>query len=77
LSVEVRPCASTEELVEALKPIGHYFGVSASEGWGERAARWLELDRVLGASGPGAIGEAAEVRYGELLGRYASFSSGA
>ena len=55
MTVEVRPCASMEELAAALAPIGHYFGVAASEGWAERAALWLELDRVLGARIDGRI----------------------
>jgi predicted acetyltransferase len=55
LTVEVRPCASTEELVAALAGIGHYFGVSASDEWAERASRWLELERVLSARVDGRI----------------------
>ena len=55
MTLEVRPCASADELVEALAPIGHYFGLSGSDGWAERFAQWVELDRVLGARVDGRI----------------------
>ncbi|HEX6762519.1 MAG TPA: GNAT family N-acetyltransferase [Gaiellaceae bacterium] len=62
--MEVRPCASIEELSGALAGIGHYFGVPGSDDRAERAANWLELERVLAARADGQIvGGAATVSF--------------
>jgi hypothetical protein len=47
VSVEVRACASNDELVEALEPISHYFGSASSPEGAERFAQWIDLDRAL------------------------------
>jgi predicted acetyltransferase len=53
--VDVRPCASIDEFVEALAPIYHYFGSASSRDGAERLAQWLELDRVLVARVDGRV----------------------
>jgi predicted acetyltransferase len=53
--VDVRPCSSLDELVEALAPIYHYFGAASTPETAERLAHWLELDRVLVARVDGAV----------------------
>jgi predicted acetyltransferase len=45
--VDVRPCSSLDEFVEALVPIYHYFGSASTPESAERLAQWLELERVL------------------------------
>ena len=47
--MDVRPCASTEELADALGVIGHYFGLDRSIENAERFLDWIELDRMHGA----------------------------
>lgn len=44
--IEVRACASPEELRGALDAIGHYFGVENTLEDAERFAHWLEVDRM-------------------------------
>jgi predicted acetyltransferase len=46
MDIEVRPCASTEELRDALNVIGHYFGYENQIEDAERFAQWTELARV-------------------------------
>lgn len=63
MTVEVRPCSSPDELVEAITPIYHYFGTAATAESAERLAHWLELERVLVAridgSAVGGVGTAS------------------
>jgi predicted acetyltransferase len=51
MDVDIRPCASGEELRQAITPIGHYFGQStpANEDRFERLSRVLPSARVYGA----------------------------
>jgi len=49
MSVDVRPCASTEELADALGVISQYFGMEGSVEGAERFLNWIELDRMHGA----------------------------
>ena len=53
--VDVRPCSSIDEFVEALGPISHYFGSAPSRDRAERFAHWLELERVLVARVDGRV----------------------
>jgi predicted acetyltransferase len=46
MDIAVRPCASIEELHEALKVIGHYFGNETRLEDVERFLRWIDLERV-------------------------------
>ena len=47
MSIEVRPCASLDELRRALDAISHYFGQDNTLEDAERFAQWIELDRML------------------------------
>ena len=49
MDVDVRPCATTEELADAIAVIGHYFGLERSIENAERFGNWIELDRMHGA----------------------------
>jgi predicted acetyltransferase len=53
--IEVRPCASLEDLRDALNGIGHYFGFENTVEDAERFAQWIELERMLVAEEDGAI----------------------
>ena len=55
MSVEVRPCATKEELVDAAGAITFYFGGGRDETWPDRWLRNFELDRMLAAFVEGAI----------------------
>jgi predicted acetyltransferase len=64
MDIEVRPCASTEELLEALKPISHYFGVENQLADVERFAHWIEIERVHAAfEGDRIVGGAGAFTY--------------
>jgi predicted acetyltransferase len=50
MDVQIRPCASTEEVRQAISPIGHYFGRSLPDDeLAERLIRFLPGDRVYAA----------------------------
>ena len=68
------PCASLDELREALQPISHYFGSEATPEGTERVAQWLELERMHAAvvdgrivGGAGAFGFDVSVPGGGLV----------
>jgi predicted acetyltransferase len=46
MAIEVRPCASVEELKSALNVISHYFGHENSDEDAERFADWIEVERM-------------------------------
>jgi len=54
-TVDVTPCSSLDEFVEALAPISHYFGAASSPDSAERLAQWLALERVLVARVDGSV----------------------
>ena len=58
MDVEIRPCASADDLRHALAPIRHYFGRSApNEDQAERFTRVLPADRIYAAwEGSRAVG---------------------
>jgi predicted acetyltransferase len=57
MDIEVRPCASVEELRDALNVISHYFGNETQLEDAERFAHWAEIERVHAAfEGDRAIG---------------------
>ncbi len=58
MDVEIRPCASAEEVKQAITPIGYYFGRSApDENQAERLTRVLPAERVYAAwEGGRAVG---------------------
>ena len=58
MDVEIRPCASAEEVRQAITPIGHYFGSSApDENQSEQVARVLPAERIYAAwEGERAVG---------------------
>ena len=49
MDVDVRPCATTDELADAIAVIGQYFGLERSVENAERFLNWIELDRMHGA----------------------------
>jgi predicted acetyltransferase len=55
MDIEVRPCASTEELRDALNVISHYFGHENQDEDAERFANWIEVDRMHAAREDGKI----------------------
>src|ERR1700746_900936 len=56
MDVEVRPCASAEEVKHAIAPIANYFGRSApNEDLAERLARLLTAHRVYSAWESGRV----------------------
>jgi predicted acetyltransferase len=55
VEIEVRPCASPEELRDALNAINHYFGHESSLEDAERFSRWLEVERMHAAFADGRI----------------------
>jgi predicted acetyltransferase len=64
VAIEVRPCASVEELRDALNVISHYFGSENQLEDAERFAQWIELDRMLGAwDGERMVGGAGAFSY--------------
>ena len=58
MSVEIRSCASVEEVRQAITPIGYYFGRSVpAENQAERLIRTLPAERVYAAwEGDRAVG---------------------
>ena len=58
MDVDIRPCASAEEVRQAISPIGYYFGRSAAnEDQTKRFARVLPVERVYAAwEGGRAVG---------------------
>jgi predicted acetyltransferase len=64
MDIEVRPCASVEELLEALIPIGHYFGIENQLEDVERFAQMIEIERVHAAfDGERIVGGAGAFTY--------------
>jgi hypothetical protein len=56
---DVRPCASRADLLEAIRPISHYFGYTPTEDNVERASRVMPLERMHAAwDGDRAVGGA-------------------
>ncbi|MBA3842054.1 MAG: GNAT family N-acetyltransferase [Actinobacteria bacterium] len=55
MDIAVRPCASPEELRDALNVISHYFGHENNDEDAERFAKWIEVDRVHAARDGDAI----------------------
>jgi predicted acetyltransferase len=55
MDIDVRPCASTEELRDALNVISHYFGHENTDEDAERFANWIEVDRMHAARADGEI----------------------
>src|SRR5215217_3485407 len=55
MAVDVRACASHEELARALDAIGHYFGLQNTVEDAERFANWIEVDRMHAAWEDGRI----------------------
>ena len=53
MDIDVRPCASTEELRDALNVISHYFGHENTDEDAERFANWIEVDRMHAARDDG------------------------
>ena len=50
MNVEIRPCASADDVRQALAPIRHYFGRSApNEDQAERFTRVLPAERIYAA----------------------------
>ena len=55
MTVDVRPCASHDELARALDAIGHYFGFQNTVEDAERFANWIEVERMHAAWENGQI----------------------
>ena len=50
MDVQIRPCASADEVRQAISPIGHYFGRSLpNDELRERLIRFLPAERVYAA----------------------------
>ena len=64
MGIEVRPCASLEELRVALNAIGHYFGHENTVEGTERFSKWMELERMHAAfDGDRIVGGAGALSY--------------
>jgi predicted acetyltransferase len=64
MDIEVRPCASPEELRDSLNAIGHYFGQENQLDDAERFAQWIEVDRMHAAfEGEHIVGGAGAFTY--------------
>jgi predicted acetyltransferase len=64
MDIEVRPCASVEELQAALNVITHYFGGETSLEDAERFAKWIDLERMHAAfEGDRTVGGAGAFSY--------------
>jgi predicted acetyltransferase len=64
MDIEVRPCASIEELRDALNAISHYFGQENQVEDAERFARWIEVERMHAAfDGDRIVGGAGAFSY--------------
>jgi hypothetical protein len=46
MDIQVRACASLEELRDALNAISHYFGHENQLEDAERFAKWIEVERM-------------------------------
>jgi predicted acetyltransferase len=55
MDIDVEPCASTEELRDALNVISHYFGHENTDEDATRFANWIEVDRMHAARADGEI----------------------
>jgi predicted acetyltransferase len=56
MDVEIRACASADEVRQAISPIGHYFGRSApNDDQAERLIRFLPAERVYAAWEDGRV----------------------
>jgi predicted acetyltransferase len=55
MDIDVKPCASTEDLRDALNVISHYFGHENTDEDAERFANWIEVDRMHAARTGGKI----------------------
>ena len=55
MDIEVRTCASVEELRDGLNAINHYFGHESQLEDAERFAQWIEVDRMHAAFDGGRI----------------------
>src|SRR4029077_5798616 len=64
MDIEIRPCASAEELRDALNAITHYFGSETSIEDAARFATWLALEGMHAAFDDGrAVGGAGAFSY--------------
>jgi|SRR5471030_780295 len=64
MDIEVRPCATSEELRDALNAVGHYFGQENQLEDAERFARWIEIERMHAAfAGDRIVGGAGAFSY--------------
>src|SRR6266700_4959221 len=64
MDIEVRPCASVEELRGAVNAISHYFGHENSAEDAERFAQWIDVDRMHAAfDGDRIVGGAGAFTY--------------
>jgi predicted acetyltransferase len=55
MAIEVRPCASREELRGALNAISHYFGHEQTEEEVDRFAEWIDGERMHAAFDDGRV----------------------
>jgi predicted acetyltransferase len=55
MDIEIRPCASVEEVQAALNVITHYFGMENSLEDAERFAKWIEVERLHAAFDGGRL----------------------
>src|SRR4051794_26446871 len=64
MDIAVRPCASVEELGDALNVISHYFGHENQAEDAERFAQWIEVERMHAAfDGDAIVGGAGAFSY--------------
>ncbi|MCW2965499.1 MAG: putative N-acetyltransferase, partial [Actinomycetia bacterium] len=64
MTVDIRACASVEELRDALNAIGHYFGHESQLEDAERFANRIEIERMHAAfESDGIIGGAGAFTY--------------
>jgi predicted acetyltransferase len=64
MDIEVRPCASDEEVGTALNVIGHYFGHEYGAEDGARFSQWIEQERMFAAyDGDLCVGGAGALTY--------------
>ncbi len=64
MDIEVRPCASVEELRRAVDVISHYFGSETTLEDAERFATWLEIERMhIALDGDRIVGGAGAFSY--------------
>ena len=64
MDIEVRPCASVDELRQAVDVISHYFGSETTLEDAERFATWLEVERMhIALDGDRIVGGAGAFSY--------------